>query len=133
VQQVWLIVPQGNGKTTLVAGLALYHADFTPSPWVPVGARTSKQARIIYSQAAGFVSRTRGLGRRFECQPGYPRILSRVNGGEGIRIYASDKDAGEAIIPTLCLLDELHCRRIWGCTARGGASAASVAPRCQHR
>jgi hypothetical protein len=65
--------------------------------------------------------------------PLYSRILSRVNGGEGIRIYASDKDAGEAIIPTLCLLDELHCRRIWGCTARGGASAASVAPRCQHR
>src|SRR5438309_2354995 len=43
VQQLWLIVPQGNGKTTLMGGIALYHADFTPSPWVPIAASSAKQ------------------------------------------------------------------------------------------
>ena len=114
VQQVWLIVPQGNGKTTLVGGIALYHADFTPAPWVPVAASSSKQARILFGQAAGFVERTEGLAQRFTVQPGYPRILSKVNGGEGIQVYAADKNTGEGIIPTLCLVDEPHVQKDLG-------------------
>ena len=53
VQQIWLLVPQGNGKTTLTAGIALYHADFTSHPWVPVAASSSKQARILYVRRSG--------------------------------------------------------------------------------
>src|SRR6185437_17136442 len=31
----WLVIPQGNGKTTLVAGLALYKLEFTEFGAVP--------------------------------------------------------------------------------------------------
>jgi phage terminase large subunit-like protein len=114
MQQIWLIVPQGNGKTTLMGGLALYHADFTPSPWVPIGAAGAKQARILYTKAEEFVQRTPALYKRFKPQPGYLRIQSRVNGGWGIQVYAADKDTGEGIIPTLCLVDEPHAQRDLG-------------------
>jgi hypothetical protein len=30
--------PEGNGKTTLLAAIALYHGDYTPSAFVPIGA-----------------------------------------------------------------------------------------------
>lgn len=113
-QQLWLIVPQGNGKTTLMGGLALYHSDFTASPWVPIGAAGAKQARILYTKAEEFVQRTPGLERRFKPQPGYLRILSRANGGWGIQVYAADKDTGEGIIPTLCLVDEPHVQKDLG-------------------
>ena len=49
--EVWMIVPEGNGKTTLMAGLALYHGDYTQSPWVPIGASTREQAEILFGQA----------------------------------------------------------------------------------
>lgn len=114
VQQVWLIVPQGNGKTTLMGGFALYHSDFTPSPWVPIAASSAKQARILYTRAEEFVQRTPKLRSRFKAQPGYLRILSLANGGWGIQVYAADKDTGEGIIPTLCLVDEPHAQKDLG-------------------
>lgn len=113
-QQVWLIVPQGNGKTTLMGGFALYHADFTPSPWVPIAASSAKQARILYTKAEEFVQRTPHLRTRFKPQSGYLRILSIANGGWGIQVYAADKDTGEGIIPTLCLVDEPHVQKDLG-------------------
>lgn len=113
-QQVWLIVPQGNGKTTLMGGIALYHCDFTPSPWVPIAASSAKQARILYTRAEEFIQRTPKLRSRFKPQSGYLRILSLANGGWGIQVYAADKDTGEGIIPTLCLVDEPHAQKDLG-------------------
>ena len=49
-------MPEGNGKTTLVAGLALYVIEFKQDAYVPVAASTRDQAEWIYRQAAGFVS-----------------------------------------------------------------------------
>ena len=114
VEQTWVIVPQGNGKTTMMGGLALYHADFTPSPWVPIAAAAAKQARILFSRAAEFVQRTPRLQQRFRTLPGYLRIESVANGGWGIQVYAADKDTGEGIIPTLCLVDEPHAQKDLG-------------------
>ena len=65
-REVWQIVPEGNGKSTFLAELALYGADYSISPWIPVGAASAKQARIIYDQAAGFVERTEGMSDRFQ-------------------------------------------------------------------
>jgi hypothetical protein len=31
-------VPEGNGKSTFVAQIALYGADYAESPWIPIGA-----------------------------------------------------------------------------------------------
>lgn len=108
-REVWQIVPEGNGKSTFLAQLALYGADFSDSPWIPVGAASAKQARIIYDQAAGFVERTEGLEERFLCFGGYRQIRSIANGGIGIEVFAADVKTGDGVIPyPYALLDELH-------------------------
>lgn len=108
-REVWEIVPEGNGKSTFLAQLALYGADFSASPWIPVGAASAKQARIIYDQAEGFVERTPELKARFQCFGGYLRIKSLVNGGKGIEVFAAEKKTGDGVIPfPFAIVDELH-------------------------
>jgi phage terminase large subunit-like protein len=101
-------------NTTLMGGVALYHCDFTASPWVPIAAASARQARILYSRAEEFIQRTPELTRRFKPQSGYLRILSLANGGWGIQVYAADKDTGEGIIPTLCFVDDPHAQKNLG-------------------
>ena len=108
-REVWEITPEGNGKSTFIAALALYGADYSPEPWIPVGAAASQQAKIIFTQAEGFVTRTDGLAERFNCLGGYKLIRSRRNGGVGIQIYAHDPKTGDGVIPfPFVILDELH-------------------------
>jgi hypothetical protein len=118
----WLVVPEGNGKTTLIAGLALYHCEFTGSAYVPVAASSRDQAEWIYRQAEGFVlrsgleDRTRSTAARteaphvFRCLEGYRRVRHDATGSR-IQIFAADDRGGDGIIPTLAILDELHRHR----------------------
>jgi hypothetical protein len=115
-RNLW-IIPEGNGKSTLVALLALYGADYSESPWIPIGAAAAKQARIIYDQAAGFIERTPGMGDRFRSFGGYRLIRSLRNGGIGIEVFAHDPKTGDGVIPyPYALTDELHRHpdmRLW--------------------
>jgi phage terminase large subunit-like protein len=115
-RNLW-IVPEGNGKTTFTALLALYGADYASAPWIPIGAASTKQAKIMYEQAAGFVRRTPGMLERFECLDGIKLIRSLRNPGPGIEIYAHDPNTGDGVIPwPYGFLDELHRHpdmRLW--------------------
>jgi phage terminase large subunit-like protein len=108
IPECWLIVPEGNAKTTLLAGVGLYHIQHRRSAMVPIGASSRDQAEILYRQAEGFIERSDIRG--FKCLPGYRRIrydetLSRI------QIFAADDRTGDGIIPTLALVDELHRHR----------------------
>jgi phage terminase large subunit-like protein len=99
-REVWLLVPEGNAKTTLMAA---------------VGAASRDQAEILFGQAAGFVERTPGLDARqyqpgrFKVFEGYRQIKSTINGGRGIKVYAADKATGDGVIPfPYALIDEPH-------------------------
>lgn len=125
--ECWLIVPEGNGKTTLVAGLALYHCEHRLMAAVPVAAASREQAEIMYRQAEGFVLRSERLyesvhsaiqqakGKRktdvprFLCLEGYRRI--NHFGGGRIQIFAADDRTGDGVIPTLGVVDEPHRQR----------------------
>lgn len=122
--ECWLVVPEGNGKTTLVAGLALYHCEFRENASVGVAASSREQAGIIYRQAEGFVLRTPRLNEevespiqkakgkrkievpRFDCLEGFRRI-NYYRGGR-IQVFAADAGTGDGVIPTLSIIDELH-------------------------
>lgn len=115
-RNLW-IIPEGNGKSTLVSLLALYGADYSESPWIPIGAAAAKQARIIHDQATGFIERTPGMTDRFRSFGGYRVIRSLRNGGTGIEVFAHDPKTGDGVIPyPYALLDELHRHpdmRLW--------------------
>ena len=106
-QEVWLDVPEGCGKTTLMGGLALYHGNYTPDAMVPMAASSRDQTRVLFGQAAGFVRRTPGLDKRFVVQEGFLRIKCLRTGGR-IQVFAADDKTGDGIIPSLALVEELH-------------------------
>lgn len=109
VPVAWLVVPEGNGKTTLAAGLALYHIQHTVSGYVPVAASSRDQAEWVYRQAAGFVARS-GLEHEVVCLEGYRRIRCDAMDSR-IQVFAADDRSGDGVIPTLACLDELHRHR----------------------
>jgi len=107
-REVWVIIPEGNTKTTLMAGVALYCGDHTPRPWIPIGAASRDQAEIMFGQAAIFVEGSDLLKQRFRVFEGYRRIKCLRTGGRGIRVYAADTKTGDGVIPTDAFVDELH-------------------------
>jgi len=129
--ECWLVVPEGNGKTTLCAGLALYFCEFSPtSSRIPVAASARDQAEILYLQAEGFVLRSKSLhdevvsalqkirGRlklsipRFRPLPGHRRIEHYK--GSRIQVVAADERTGDGVIFRLAIIDELHRHRDLG-------------------
>lgn len=108
--EVWLVVPEGSGKTTLMGGVALYHADYTPEASVVLGASSRDQCEWLHRQAAGFVERTDALKQRFRVFDGYRRIKALRSDGR-IQVFAADDRTGDGVIFTLALLDELHRHR----------------------
>lgn len=108
-----ILLPKKNGKTTILAALALYHLIATPLAECVIGAASRDQATILYEQATGFVTRSEALQRRVVVKGGYRQIRSRVHNGR-IRVLAADVDTADGIIPTLALVDELHRHRSAG-------------------
>jgi len=123
----WLCVPEGNGKTTLLALVALYWMEFKPGCKVLAAAAAVDQANLMYQQAEGMVLRTVKLhemsvssvlvakgkkttGRpRYECLEGWRRI-NHVNGSR-FQVKPASDITGDGVIPDLCLIDELHRHR----------------------
>jgi len=117
--EVWLIIPEGNGKTTLLAAFLLWHLQTKEFASVPVAAATRDQAMVLYRQAKGFVLRNELP--RFLCQDGTRRILYGTNGiryGQAAtslaQIFAADVAGGDGIIPTLAIIDEPHRQKHMG-------------------
>lgn len=108
--ELWDIVPEGNAKSTLMGGVALYHCDYTPDANVLMAASSRDQCGILLGQASGFVRRSPGMAKRFRVYEGYRRIQSLRLGGR-IQVFAADDRTGDGVIPSLCLVDELHRHR----------------------
>lgn len=117
----WLVEPEGNGKTTLIAGLGLYGLRFAPDANIPVAASSRDQAKVLYLQAKGFLQRSslNEPGVSFEAFDGYKRIDIRTPGktkrGEVagfIQVHAADAGTGDGVIPfPYAFVDELHRHR----------------------
>jgi phage terminase large subunit-like protein len=107
VPEAWLVVPEGNGKTTTIAGLALYHCQHRATATVPVAASSREQAGIVYRQAEGLCIRSPVLRPHFRWLEGMRRINCEGMGSR-IQIFAADDRTGDGIVPTFCIIDELH-------------------------
>lgn len=106
--ECWLILPEGNAKTTLFAGIALYNIEHMRSAMVLVAAAARDQAQIMYQQAEGFIQRSELRG--FKLHPGYRRVAYAATLAM-IQFQAADDRTGDGAIPTLALVDELHRHR----------------------
>lgn len=104
-RQTLVIVPKKNGKSTLVAALALYHLLVTEDAAGYIAANARDQAALILNQARKFIRATPNLQRYLRMQA--REILNEADGGF-VRVLAADKDTVDGVIPTLAVVDELH-------------------------
>jgi phage terminase large subunit-like protein len=100
-----LLIPKKNGKTTLMAALALYHLVVTPEAECIIVAASRDQAELTLRQARMFIRTSEPLGRLVKVLQ--RSILSTVDDGR-IRVLAADADTADGVIPTLAIVDELH-------------------------
>lgn len=110
VPENWLIVGEGNTKTTSLAGLGVYLLEFRNRPSIPWAASSRDQAEIGYRQAEGFILGSPRLKAILKCQEGYRRI-KRLDGTGRMQVFAADEGTGDGVIPTDAFLDELHRHR----------------------
>ncbi len=110
VPETWMVIPEGNGKTTFMAGVVLYFADYTPNATVVMGASSRDQCKWLHDQAGGFVQRSGLSGKRFRVLDGARRIDALRSHGK-IQVFAADERTGDGAIPDLAVLDELHRHR----------------------
>jgi phage terminase large subunit-like protein len=107
-QETWGIVPEANGKSTMLAAYALYHCMTVQSAFVVMSAAARDQVRdTIFRQATGLVRQTPGLLDHFHPMDGYLRIECARTAGR-IQVKAGDPDTSDGGIPSLVILDELH-------------------------
>lgn len=109
-RETLVLLPKKNGKSTLLAALALYHLLTTPDAECVVAAASREQAMILFDAAVGFIRRSPGLARRLKTQGGYRQIRNLADSGR-IRVLAADVDTADGVRPTLALVDELHRHR----------------------
>ncbi|GAC1406097.1 MAG: terminase large subunit [Mycobacterium sp.] len=107
VREALVLLPKGNGKTTLFSALALYHLLTTPDAKCYIAAASRDQATLMFDHARGFVERSDGIKQRLLVRKGSKEIRSRRDMGF-IKVLASDVDTADGVGPTLALVDELH-------------------------
>jgi hypothetical protein len=109
VRELHIRIPEENGKTTLLAAVALIHLLTVPDPRVAIGARNKDQAKILFNQALKMVQGSPVLAGRLEIRDGTNEIRTRgMKGGAGLRVIPADELTAHGGIYTLVVLDEVH-------------------------
>jgi phage terminase large subunit-like protein len=100
-----VLLPKKNGKSTLVAALALFHLLTTQDAECYIAASSREQAGIILKQARKFINGSPDLRRLFEMNK---REIQSLTDEGVVKVLASDVDTADGVIPTLAIVDELH-------------------------
>jgi len=112
-RETLILISKKNGKSTLLAALALFHLTTTKDAACYIAAASRDQAMVLFDQAAGFVRRNEKLTESVRVLRGYREMRSQVDAGF-IRVLAADADTADGVIPTLALVDELHRHKSMG-------------------
>jgi phage terminase large subunit-like protein len=94
-----ILLPRGNGKSTLLAALAVHHLLTVERPAIYCAASSRDQARVIYEAAREFAERAGGVTLR--------HLELRVPGGH-LRVLPSEALKVHGLTPSLSILDEYH-------------------------
>ena len=105
-----VLIPRGNGKTSLLAAISLHHLVTRPGAAVYAAAASREQARILYEAAAAYARVLdhpnlvdRHLELRWCEDPSKPREFTRH-----MRVLAAEARLLHGLKPTLVVIDEMH-------------------------
>jgi phage terminase large subunit-like protein len=104
------LLPRGQGKTTLLAAIALHHLLTVEGAQVYCAASSRDQARVLFESALAFARVLddehiviRHLELRYCEDPDEPKNFSRY-----MRVLAADAMRLHGLTPSLAIIDELH-------------------------
>jgi hypothetical protein len=116
VTELVICIPKKNGKTTLLAALALHHLLTTDDADCVIVANSALQAMKLFDEARGFIQRSPELQKELIVLRGYREIRRRNPDDPSaqkdfrglIKVLAADADTADGWGGTLALIDELH-------------------------
>jgi phage terminase large subunit-like protein len=122
----YIELPKKQGKSTTLAGVALYMllADGEPGAEVYGAACDREQAGIIYREAASMVRASPALSRHLEVIDSRKTIVHKAS-NSFYRVLSADAFRAEGLNIHALLFDELHAqrdRRLWDALRYGGAA-----------
>jgi phage terminase large subunit-like protein len=122
----YIELPKKQGKSTTLAGIALYMTMFDSEPGAEVygAACDREQAGIIYREAASMVRASPGLSRHLEVIDSRKTIVHKAS-NSFYRVLSADAFRAEGLNIHALLFDELHAqrdRRLWDALRYGGAA-----------
>ena len=108
--ELLVLLPRGQGKTTLMAAIGLHHLLTVEGAAVYCAASSREQARILFETAGRFARELehpnlvlRHLEIRYCDDPNEPKVFSRH-----LRVLAADAPRLHGLTPSLAIVDELH-------------------------
>jgi phage terminase large subunit-like protein len=109
IQEVFLLVPKKNGKTTNAAAVMVTAMILNRRPRAELLliAPTKEISDLAYKQAKGMIQADEALNEIFHCRDHVRSIEHRVHGSE-LKIKAADTDAITGSKSTFILIDETH-------------------------
>ncbi|HEY0220488.1 MAG TPA: terminase TerL endonuclease subunit [Afipia sp.] len=117
-RNVVILLPRGNRKTALGAGLALLHTigpERIPGGQVVCAASDREQARIAYDEAVGIVREDSRIAEAVRLMD-YRHRLVHPKSGAVLRAISCDAGRQHGGTPNFALIDELHAwvkRDLW--------------------
>jgi phage terminase large subunit-like protein len=101
-RELVVLLPRGNGKTTLCGALAVHHLLTTDRPAAYVAASSREQARILFEAARDFATHP-AVAERIVVR----HLELRANNGF-LRVLAADALKLHGLTPSAVWLDEYH-------------------------
>ncbi|MUV39467.1 hypothetical protein JNUCC1_03345 [Lentibacillus sp. JNUCC-1] len=122
----YLEVPKKNGKTTLIAGLSLYHLVCDPpGGQIYCCAADRQQAELVYRAAVGMIDQDEALEGALKVLDSKKEIINRAT-GTTMKVLSAEAYTKHGINPTVVIFDELHAqpnRELWDVMTFGAGAA----------
>lgn len=129
-RMVYLEIPKKNGKTTLIAGLGVYHLSCDgPGGQIYCCAADRKQAELVYNAAVSMIEQNEDLQEILKITDSRKEIKNTIT-GTVMKVLSAEAYTKHGINPTVVIFDELHAqpnRELYD-TMTFGAGAARKEP-----
>jgi phage terminase large subunit-like protein len=122
----YLEIPKKNGKTTLIAGLGVYHLTCDgPQGQIYCCAADRKQASLVYKAAVSMIDQDEELQKILKVTESRKEIIN-LETGTILSVLSAEAYTKHGINPTVVIFDELHAqpnRDLWDIMTFGAGAA----------